>query len=119
VTMDSPMAARGHGIETAYQDLAVAPELDPAANLFLGREIRRTGFLGKLGMLDRARMRTEATAQFAKFGVHLPDLSVPMGRSPAGSSRALITLLLPTAPESRLRGRRRASLAPIRASGLP
>lgn len=57
VTLDSPTTARRLGIETVYQDLAVAPELDPAANLFLGREIHRRGILGKLGMLDKAEMR--------------------------------------------------------------
>lgn len=89
VSLDSPTAARGHGIETAYQDLAVAPDLDPAANLFLGREIRRPGLLGKLGMLDKARMRAEATEQFAKFGVSLPDLSVPIGALSGGQRQSV------------------------------
>ena len=60
VTLDSPTAARAHGIETVYQDLAVAPDLDPAANLFLGRELRRNGVLGRLGMLDKVEMRRRA-----------------------------------------------------------
>ncbi|GAB3685221.1 ATP-binding cassette domain-containing protein [Saccharopolyspora tripterygii] len=89
VSLDSPSAARGHGIETAYQDLAVAPDLDPAANLFLGREIRRPGLLGKLGMLDKAKMRAEATEQFAKFGVALPDLSVPIGALSGGQRQSV------------------------------
>ncbi len=89
VSLDSPTAARGHGIETAYQDLAVAPDLDPAANLFLGREIRRPGLLGKLGMLDKAKMRAEATEQFAKFGVSLPDLSVPIGALSGGQRQSV------------------------------
>src|SRR5713101_1136801 len=42
----SPLDARRHGIETVYQDLAVAPALDIADNLFLNREIRRRGILG-------------------------------------------------------------------------
>ncbi|RRO12601.1 sugar ABC transporter ATP-binding protein [Saccharopolyspora rhizosphaerae] len=89
VSLDSPTAARGHGIETAYQDLAVAPDLDPAANLFLGREIRRPGLLGKLGVLDKAKMRAEATEQFAKFGVSLPDLSVPIGALSGGQRQSV------------------------------
>lgn len=52
VRLDSPTTARRLGIETVYQDLAVAPELDPAANLFLGREIRRPGLLGALGTVN-------------------------------------------------------------------
>src|SRR5499427_552345 len=43
----SPMDARRAGIETVYQDLAVAPAMTIAENLFLGRELRRAGFLGK------------------------------------------------------------------------
>ena len=39
----SPLDARRHGIETVYQDLAVAPALDIAENIFMGREIRRAG----------------------------------------------------------------------------
>ncbi|MBQ0925321.1 ATP-binding cassette domain-containing protein [Saccharopolyspora endophytica] len=89
VSLDSPTAARGHGIETAYQDLAVAPDLDPAANLFLGRELRRPGLLGKLGMLDKAKMRAEATEQFATFGVSLPDLSVPIGALSGGQRQSV------------------------------
>ncbi|MBB5155352.1 ATP-binding cassette domain-containing protein [Saccharopolyspora phatthalungensis] len=89
VSLDSPAAARAHGIETAYQDLAVAPDLDPAANLFLGREIRRPGMLGRLGMLDKAKMRAQAAEQFAKFGVSLPDLSVPIGSLSGGQRQSV------------------------------
>lgn len=53
----SPMDARRVGIETVYQDLAVAPAMTIAENLFLGRELRREGFLGNvLGMLDKKKM---------------------------------------------------------------
>ncbi|GAA2778774.1 ATP-binding cassette domain-containing protein [Saccharopolyspora taberi] len=89
VVLDSPGAARAHGIETAYQDLAVAPDLDPAANLFLGREIRRRGVLGKLGMLDKAAMRTRAAEQFEKFGVTLQDLDVPIGSLSGGQRQSV------------------------------
>src|SRR3954462_1553161 len=43
VAISSPVEARALGIETVYQDLALAAELDPAANLFLGREVARGG----------------------------------------------------------------------------
>jgi fructose transport system ATP-binding protein len=53
----SPMDARRAGIETVYQDLAVAPAMTIAENLFLGRELRREGFLGSaLRMLDKKKM---------------------------------------------------------------
>ena len=52
----SPHDARER-IETVYQDLAVAPQLDAVANIFLGRERRMTGLLGRLGFLDQQRMQ--------------------------------------------------------------
>ena len=52
VEFASPHDARERGIETVYQDLAVAPQLDAVANIFLGRERRRAGILGQLGFLD-------------------------------------------------------------------
>ena len=61
VRFQSPMDARRRGIETVYQDLAVAPALDIATNLFLGREVRRKGPLGSwFRLLDKGRMRREA-----------------------------------------------------------
>jgi simple sugar transport system ATP-binding protein len=89
VVLDSPTAARAHGIETAYQDLAVAPDLDPAANLFLGRELRRPGLLGALGMLDKAAMRREAAEQFSRLGVTLQDLDVPIGSLSGGQRQSV------------------------------
>ena len=61
VNFRSPQDAREAGIETVYQTLAVAPALDIAANMFLGREMRRSGPLGSLlRMLDHKGMRESA-----------------------------------------------------------
>ena len=66
----TPMDARAAGIETVYQTLAVAPGLDIADNLFLGREERKPGALGSVfRMLDRSRMRAEAKRHMADLGV--------------------------------------------------
>ena len=52
-----PIDARRVGIETVYQDLAVAPAMTIAENLFLGREVRRAGILGSVfRMLDKKQM---------------------------------------------------------------
>src|SRR6478672_4706585 len=51
VQFSSPHEARAHGIETVYQDLAVAPHLDAVANIFLGRERRQNGLAGIVGFL--------------------------------------------------------------------
>jgi fructose transport system ATP-binding protein len=70
VHFQRPLDARRQGIETVYQDLALAPALDIAENLFLGREIRRPGILGSLfRMLDKRQMLAEATA-------HMQDLQI-------------------------------------------
>lgn len=75
VTMGSPMQARLLGIETVYQDLAVAPGLDIASNLFLGRELRRPGVLGSvLRMLDKPRMRREAKAHLDQLKFRIPSI---------------------------------------------
>ena len=70
VTFHSPLDARRMGIETVYQTLAVAPAMDIASNLFLGREQRRPGVLGSVfRMLDHTAMRRAAQAQLDSLGV--------------------------------------------------
>ncbi|MDI6098048.1 ATP-binding cassette domain-containing protein [Actinoplanes sp. NEAU-A12] len=70
VQFRNPMDARSAGIETVYQTLAVAPGLDIADNLFLGREKRRAGVLGSVfRMLDHKHMRTEAKRHMNELGV--------------------------------------------------
>jgi fructose transport system ATP-binding protein len=69
VQMRTPIDARGLGIETVYQTLAVSPALDIADNLFLGREPRAPGIMGKVfRKLDRGRMREEAKKQMTDLG---------------------------------------------------
>jgi fructose transport system ATP-binding protein len=72
VQFGSPIDARRHGIETVYQDLAVAPAMSIAENLFLGREILRPGIAGKVfRMVDKKKMLAEATRymQDLKVGI--------------------------------------------------
>lgn len=73
VAIAGPVMARKLGIETVYQDLALAPELDAAGNLFLGRERCRRGLLGRLGFLDNAAMRERTNEAFSSLGVGLQD----------------------------------------------
>jgi fructose transport system ATP-binding protein len=75
----TPIDARRHGIETVYQDLAVAPALDIASNLFLGREQRRKGILGTVfRMLDKPEMRRQAERQMAELKIGLRSLTQPV-----------------------------------------
>ena len=58
VSFSSTQEAREHGIETVFQTLAVAPALDIASNLFLGREVRKKGVMGTVfRQLDKKGMR--------------------------------------------------------------
>lgn len=70
IAFRSPLDARLAGIETVHQNLAVSPALDVAENLFLGRERRAAGFLGRwLRMLDWSGMHREAAERMAELGL--------------------------------------------------
>jgi simple sugar transport system ATP-binding protein len=89
VAFSDPAAAQAHGIATVYQDLALAPELTPADNLFLGREEMHHGLLGALGFLDRGSMRRKAAEQFARLGVSLRSASVPVSSLSGGQRQSV------------------------------
>jgi fructose transport system ATP-binding protein len=75
----TPRDARHAGIETVYQDLAVAPALDIAANIFLGREQRRHGLLGGLlRLLDKRAMRRDSQRHFDELGIRVQSIVVPV-----------------------------------------
>ncbi|HEX2543609.1 MAG TPA: ATP-binding cassette domain-containing protein [Ramlibacter sp.] len=69
-----PMDARRAGIETVYQELALAPAMTVAENLFLGREPRRAGWLGRLGLIDKGRMLEESAARMQALGVDIRSM---------------------------------------------
>jgi simple sugar transport system ATP-binding protein len=89
VSIPSPIEAQQLGIATVYQDLALAPELAAARNLFLGREVLRKGLLGSLGFLDRAAMRQVATEQFRKLGIELRSPDVPVVSLSGGQKQSI------------------------------
>ncbi|MBJ3763230.1 sugar ABC transporter ATP-binding protein [Maribius pontilimi] len=66
----NPIEAREAGIETVYQTLAMSPALSIADNMFMGREIRKEGFLGKyLRMLDKKKMEDFARKKLSDLGL--------------------------------------------------
>jgi fructose transport system ATP-binding protein len=70
VRFTSPREARAAGIETVYQTLALSPALSIADNLFMGRELRKAGPLGRwLRMLDRHAMERLARDKLAELGL--------------------------------------------------
>ena len=79
VRFHSPLDARRQGIETVYQDLAVAPAMDISENLFLGREIRRRGPLGSvLRMVDKGAMAERAKAAMGELNIGIGSVRQPV-----------------------------------------
>jgi fructose transport system ATP-binding protein len=134
VSFGSPLDARDAGIETVHQALAVAPSLDIAANLFLGRERRKPGLRGRiLRTLDVAGMRRDAEKQMRELGIlTVQDTSqavetlsggqrqgVAVARSAAFGSRVVI-MDEPTAALGVRESRRVLDLIlDVKARGLP
>ncbi|MER5455972.1 ATP-binding cassette domain-containing protein [Micromonospora sp. NPDC002389] len=67
----SPHDALQAGIETLYQDSGLCPDLTISGNVFLGRERRRPGLLGKLGFLDNKAMARVAHEELERAGIGL------------------------------------------------
>ena len=75
VRFRTPIDARRQGIETVYQDLAVAPALSITENLFLGREIHKRGLLGSmLRVLDKKKMNAEAVAHMRGLQIAIDSM---------------------------------------------
>ena len=70
VAFSTPLEARGAGIETVYQTLAMSPALSITDNMFMGRELRRPGIAGKwFRMLDRPAMEKFARDKLTELGL--------------------------------------------------
>lgn len=89
VQMTSPVDARMNGIESLYQDLALADTLDITSNIFLGREITKS-FLGLRVLQDRA-MATAARETLSRVNIRIPDVTVPV-RALSGGQRQAVAL---------------------------
>ena len=73
IEMRTAADAQRLGVETVYQDLALAPHLDVAANLFLGRELLRPGVLGGLGFIDKKAMLRAASDDLQLLGLRVRE----------------------------------------------
>jgi ABC-type sugar transport system ATPase subunit len=89
VTFENPQQARDHGIETIYQDLALADNLDAGANVFLGREVMKR-VLG-LPAVDRRRMRAEAAETLKVLDIRINRFDLPL-RSMSGGQRQAVAI---------------------------
>ena len=92
VSLANPREARELGIETIYQDLALADNLDVGANVFLGREPGRR-FFGLLPALDRKRMRAAAHDVLQTLEIEIPPgkLTRPV-RTLSGGQRQAVAI---------------------------
>jgi D-xylose transport system ATP-binding protein len=90
VSISSPADARGLGIETVYQDLALFDNLDPAANFYAGRELAWGGFLPHaLGLLRRKEMASATSDVLGRLQVGLSDKRAPVGLMSGGQRQAI------------------------------
>ena len=82
-----PLEARARGIESVYQDLAVVPDLDVVANLFLGRE--SVGGPLSLGRLRRNVMQERARDAMSELQIDIPSLAAPLRHLSGGQRQAV------------------------------
>ncbi|HYM68640.1 MAG TPA: ATP-binding cassette domain-containing protein [bacterium] len=91
VRFASPLEARRKRVEVVYQELALAPNLDAVANIFLGRELTRpiAGVPG-LRRLDEARMRGLAREEIRRLNVKIPSIrGIPVGKMSGGQQQSV------------------------------
>ncbi len=84
-----PMDARSQGIETIYQDLALANNLDVGANIFLGREVKRRYFGGLIKTLNDRKMEDESAAALQALDIRFPSLTQPIENLSGGQRQAV------------------------------
>lgn len=84
-----PIDARRQGIETIYQDLALANNLDVGANIFLGREVKRRHLGGLFRPLDADYMLRESKGILDSLEIHFPDLAKPIESLSGGQRQAV------------------------------
>jgi D-xylose transport system ATP-binding protein len=86
---ETPAHARAAGIETVFQYLSIIPTLDIAENVFLGRELYRSGLGSSLRVMDRRRMQREVAAGFERLGLRLPAPTTKVAALSGGQRQAV------------------------------
>jgi ABC-type sugar transport system ATPase subunit len=96
--VQSTRHAQQLGIQTIYQDLALAPDLSVLDNVFLGREIVLPGWRGKLGILARGEMQRQAEEAVRRVGVRMATVRAPVRDLSGGQRQAVaVTKAVPWA----------------------
>jgi len=91
VNFSGPLDAREAGIETVFQTLALADDLDVPDNLFLGREITKWDFLGPFRLLRYRKMREATMAGLEKTAVKIPNIRNTI-RNMSGGQRQCVAI---------------------------
>jgi len=91
VNFSGPLDAREAGIETVFQTLALADDLNVPDNLFLGREKTMWDFLGPFRRLDYKAMRDDTLAGLVKTGVKIPNIKNTI-RNMSGGQRQCVAI---------------------------
>ena len=89
VAFASPMDARRAGIETIYQDLALANNLDVGANIFLGREVKKRRLGRLVQTLDDKEMLKESRRTLDSLQIRFPTLTEPIENLSGGQRQAV------------------------------
>ncbi|NOZ70493.1 MAG: sugar ABC transporter ATP-binding protein [Chloroflexi bacterium] len=89
VTFMGPREAREMGIETIYQDLALAESLDVSANIFLGRELKHPYLGGLIHTLDQRKMRSESENILSRLEIRIPSLTEQIRNLSGGQRQAV------------------------------
>ena len=100
VSFASPLEAREAGIETVFQNLALADDLDVPSNLYLGREIIKWN-LGPFSILDRKAMRDATRRALEQTAVKIPDITNSI-RNMSGGQRQCVAIARAAAFASKL-----------------
>ena len=101
VNFAGPLDAREAGIETVFQTLALADDLDVPDNLFLGREMTYANWLGPFRLLDYKGMREATMAGLEKTGVKIPNIRNSI-RNMSGGQRQCVAIARTATFHSRL-----------------
>lgn len=91
VVLHHPLEARQMGIEVVYQELALAPNLDVTANVFLGRELRRGGLFG-FNRMAKKQMVESAREELSGLSINLPSLTGDELGSMSGGQRQCVAV---------------------------
>lgn len=89
INLETPAQASALGIETVYQDLALAPHLTPVQNVYLGREIMQPGLFGRLGFMNVPKMAAQSQIAFDELGATVRSLTSPVGSMSGGQRQAI------------------------------